>query len=82
VKYGALSNATGSVLVEWKPETTAQGSRLILHWKEKGGPPVTPSSRKGFGSRVIEHGLDALGATVQLDYLPTGLSCTMSIPII
>jgi PAS domain S-box-containing protein len=81
VKYGALSNATGSILVEWKPETTAQGSRLTLHWQEKGGPPVTPSSRKGFGSRVIEHGLDALGATVQLDYLPTGLSCTMSIPV-
>jgi PAS domain S-box-containing protein len=81
VKYGALSSATGSIHVEWKPEPTAQGSRLILHWQEKGGPPVTQSLRKGFGSRVIEHGLDALGATVHLDYLPTGLSCTMSIPV-
>lgn len=81
VKYGALSNATGSVLVEWKLETDAQGSRLNLHWTEKGGPHVTQPPRKGFGSRVIEHGLDALRATAQLDYQPAGLSCTMSIPI-
>jgi hypothetical protein len=29
---------------------------------------------------VIEHGLDALEATVNLDYLSTGLLCTMNIP--
>jgi hypothetical protein len=30
--------------------------------------------------RVIEHGVDALKATVSLDYLPAGLRCSMSIP--
>jgi two-component sensor histidine kinase len=52
-----------------------------LHWLEKDGPLVIPPSRKGFGSRVIEHGLtDELGGTVHLDYQPSGLICTMSIP--
>jgi len=81
VKYGALSNDSGSILIEWKINPTAEGRRVNLHWLEKDGPLVIPPSRKGFGSRVIEHGLtDELGGTVHLDYQPSGLICTMSIP--
>ena len=54
VKYGALSNAAGSILIEWTMETTPIGQRLLLNWKEKDGPPVTPPAHKGFGSGVIE----------------------------
>lgn len=79
VKFGALSNATGSIMVEWKTGPAPNGSRLILHWQEKAGPLVTRPSHK-VGSRVIEHGLDALNATVSLDYQPAGLRCSMSIP--
>lgn len=81
VKYGAFSNEAGSVLIEWKSESTPQGSRLILRWQEKGGPPVKAPSRKGFGSRMLEHGLaQELQGTVQLDYPPDGVICTMNIP--
>ena len=31
-KYGALSNRTGSVLIESKIKPTPDGDRLILHW--------------------------------------------------
>jgi PAS domain S-box-containing protein len=51
VKYGALSNAAGSILIEWTMETIPTGRRLLLNWKEKDGPPVTPPAHKGFGSR-------------------------------
>lgn len=81
VKYGALANGTGSILIEWKSEPGPHGSRLILLWQESDGPLVTRPTHKGFGTRVIEHGLDAVSATVTLDYLPTGLLCTMSIPV-
>ena len=81
VKYGAFANSTGSILIEWKIEPGPQGDQLILHWQEKDGPVVTPPDHEGFGSRVIAHGLDALGATVKLDYRPTGLLCGMSIPL-
>ena len=81
MKYGALSNGTGSILIEWTIEPGPQGGQIMLHWQEKDGPPVTPPRHEGFGSRVIEHGLDALNATVKLDYLPTGLHCTMRIPV-
>ena len=81
VKYGSLSNDSGSILIEWKIDPTAEGRRVNLHWLEKDGPLVTPPSRKGFGSRVIEHGLtEQLGGTVHLDYRPSGLLCTMKIP--
>jgi PAS domain S-box-containing protein len=82
VKYGAFSNGTGSILVEWKLEPGPQGRRLILHWQEKDGPLVALPSRKGFGSRVIERGLaHELEGTVNLDYQPAGLLCTMRIPV-
>jgi PAS domain S-box-containing protein len=82
VKYGALSNAVGSILIEWTMETTPAEKRLLLNWTEKGGPPVTPPAHKGFGSRVIERGLaHELEGAVHLDYRPDGLVCTMDIPL-
>lgn len=82
VKYGAFSNATGSVLIEWTCEATPEGRRLILRWQEKGGPRVEPPSRKGFGSRMIEQGLaHELQGTVELVYPPDGVVCTMNIPM-
>ena len=81
-KYGALSNAVGSILVEWTKESTAEGDRLLLHWQEKDGPFVTTPSRKGFGSRVIERSvIHELEGTLDLDFRPDGLACTMTIPI-
>src|ERR1700680_88030 len=76
------SNAAGSILIEWTMKTTPAGQRLLLNWKEKDGPPVTPPAHKGFGSRVIEHGLALeLEGTIHLDYKPDGLVWTMHIPL-
>ena len=83
VKYGAFSNATGSIAIDWNIEPGPQGNQLILRWQEKGGPLVTPPSHKGFGSQVIERGLaHDLGGTAHLDYRPSGLICTMSFPVL
>ncbi len=82
VKYGALSNAAGSILIGWTMETAPAGKRLLLSWKEKDGPPVKAPAHKGFGSRVIERGLaHELDGTVHLDYRADGLVCTMDIPL-
>lgn len=81
VKFGAFSNDAGSIVIGWSTEATPRGDRLILQWKEKDGPPVVPPSRKGFGSQVIERGLaHELEGSVQLDYEPTGVFCTIDIP--
>jgi PAS domain S-box-containing protein len=81
VKYGAFSGDTGHVGIAWTIEPGPGGNRLILRWSEENGPPVTPPSRKGFGSRVIERGLAfELGGTSELDFRPDGVICTINIP--
>lgn len=81
VKYGAFSNSTGSIALDWSIEPVKGNNRLIFRWEEKDGPPVIPPARKGFGSRVIERGLPhELGGEVKLDYRPDGLVCTIDIP--
>ncbi len=81
-KYGAFSNGSGTVSVSWKIESSQSGKRLLLHWREKDGPEVTPPTRKGFGSQVIERGLaHELQGEVHVDYPHTGLVCTINIPV-
>ena len=53
-KCGALSNATGGVDTGWST-APSNGSRLFtFRWHEKGGPPVSPATQKGFASAVLE----------------------------
>lgn len=82
VKYGALSSENGHVDIEWQIEGEDAGRRLVLHWQESGGPPVTQPKRKGLGSRLIERALAAeLGGEVRVDYASTGLMCTIIAPL-
>lgn len=81
-KYGALSNGTGRLLVQWTLVSEPPPDRLVLSWQESAGPPVTPPTRKGFGSQVLGRGLALeIGAEVGLDYQPSGLQCTIDIPL-
>ena len=81
VKYGAFSNEAGSILLAWIIKAAPGGDRLILRWQEKDGPPVTPPTRKGFGTRMIERGLPhELEGTVTLDYRLNGVVCTINMP--
>jgi two-component sensor histidine kinase len=80
VKYGALSNQSGRVSVEWKLTQTVNPHRLMLHWKERGGPPVVEPARKGFGSRLIEQTLGETGGR-QLIFDPRGLEYLVEIDL-
>jgi two-component sensor histidine kinase len=81
-KHGALSTDAGRVSLTWQVEPFSKGSRIQLHWKESGGPPVAPPGRKGFGSRLIERGLaQELNGEVCLVYDPTGVSCQIAMPL-
>ena len=87
LKYGALSNETGTVAVSWglsSTDGTSSGTklRLGLRWEETGGPPVTTPTRRGFGSRMIERGLaNELNGEVLLSYEPAGVVCTVDMPL-
>jgi two-component sensor histidine kinase/integral membrane sensor domain MASE1 len=79
-KYGALSVAAGRVSLAWSVKRDGDdGIELALTWREAQGPKVTPPSRKGFGSRLLERGLAAeLNGTGVVDYRPDGLVCAMT----
>jgi two-component sensor histidine kinase len=80
-KYGALSNAAGTVHVGWTIDPDSQ--MLSLRWEERGGPPVSPPQHRGFGLRLIEHGLGReISGAVQLVFAPGGLVCewVMNLP--
>lgn len=80
-KYGALSNASGQVSVDWKP-VDRDPKTLRLTWTEIGGPPVQPPRQRGFGSRLIEEAFpQQLQGKVSLAYNPEGVSCTLEFPI-
>jgi len=77
-KYGALADSTGQVEVVWKLD---QGSTLTIDWKESGGPPVQPPSRRGFGTTIIERSVpfDLRGdAEIRFDLL--GVQARFVIP--
>jgi len=82
VKYGALSDGAGRVILNWDVVDGARPERLWVRWEELGGPPVAPPQRKGFGSRMIERALAAeLDGTAEIDYRPRGLVCTVEAPL-
>ncbi|MDB5432653.1 MAG: hypothetical protein JWP35_3769 [Caulobacter sp.] len=51
VKYGALSVESGRVEVAWQ---VGDNGGFALDWKETGGPSVSPPTRRGFGSILLE----------------------------
>ncbi|HUG63522.1 MAG TPA: HWE histidine kinase domain-containing protein [Methylomirabilota bacterium] len=83
-KYGALSNETGIVRVDWGPVDSGLDAPMFeIAWTESGGPPaVAPlPSRKGFGSVMIERLVPrAIDGAAELTYNPGGLVWRLRFP--
>lgn len=76
-KYGALSDG-GSVSLTWQVE--GDGS-LTIRWREAGGPPVSPPTRKGFGSTIIEQSIPYdLGGRAETTYPKAGFEAEFWVP--
>jgi two-component sensor histidine kinase len=78
-KYGALTTANGSIAVEWD---IADEGVAVIHWREAGGPPVSEPTSRGFGRDLIEKVVaHELGSQVNLEFKPTGVECTLHVPV-
>ena len=83
VRHGALSTAEGAVEVSWTLPPQGDGARLSLVWRERGGPPVVRPSRRGFGMRLIERGLNhELGGSARLNFESGGIVCEIEFPLV
>jgi two-component sensor histidine kinase/CHASE3 domain sensor protein len=82
-KYGALSVPCGRVRVSWRTWFDEDGiEQCRLHWEERGGPPVSPPARRGFGQVVIERTVArAVSGRVTLTYPPGGVQWTLEFPL-
>ena len=82
MKYGSLSVPAGIVRLAWRVEGRHQKRRLVLDWKESGGPAVTPPDREGFGSILIRRSLaKVLSSQVKHDFAPDGVIAEISMPL-
>jgi PAS domain S-box-containing protein len=81
MKYGALSNGEGRVTLDWD-WTEETPRRLEIRWREQDGPAVTPPSRSGFGSVLLQRSLKGdLNADVSLEFNRAGLVCVIYAPL-
>ena len=76
LKYGALSTDAGTVEITWSP---GQDRTTSISWVEVGGPPVTPPSRRGYGTRFIERALRGRMGGAALSFETTGLRAVLTL---
>jgi two-component sensor histidine kinase len=88
LKHGSLSVLKGTVEISWQlagktaDPVTGDKDHLKLIWKEAGGPSVSGDDESGFGRMLLERVVgQALGGTVNLEFAPAGLVCTMILPL-
>jgi two-component sensor histidine kinase len=83
LKYGALSVPQGRVEVSWSVDAEHGPRKLHVEWIERGGPPVTPPTRRGFGSTLLQRVLTAQAqAEIAMDFDPQGLRFRMIAPLV
>jgi len=81
-KHGALSVESGRIAVHWSVDMAAAERRLVLTWRETGGPPAAIEPRSGFGRRLLETGARReLGGVSSLAFEDEGVCFTLEAPL-
>ena len=81
VKYGAFSNDTGRVTIAWSAEPEDGVRTFRFTWIERGGPTVTPPTRRGFGTKLIQMATAAeFDGDSHIDYAPAGMRWSLRAP--
>ena len=71
--HGAFSVPSGKVQIHWGLAEMDGEPAFELRFTESGGPPVSPPTTRGFGSRLLQGGLSGCASRAWLDYQPEGL---------
>ena len=79
VKYGALSEPNGAILIRWE----TQGENLLLGWEETGGPAILGAPKsQGFGTFLTERSIiSQLRGKIDYDWRQNGLKLRMTVPL-
>jgi two-component system CheB/CheR fusion protein len=82
VKHGALSTPVGEVAIRWSVEEKGDEPRFSFSWRESGGPQVTPPTRKGFGTTLLNSAIGGADAAPQIEYNSKGVHYTLEAPLL
>ncbi|WP_127751869.1 MULTISPECIES: sensor histidine kinase [unclassified Devosia] len=76
LKYGALSVEAGMLDISG----SSTDKEVTLAWTERGGPPVSPPSREGYGSQLIRRSVAGqLGGAIHIDWSEEGIIVTITL---
>lgn len=82
VRHGALSDDRGEVEVAISDMQINGQKGFCIDWIETGGPCVEEPDQKGFGSILINRGLDkVIGSQIQMKYLTSGMHTIIKVPL-
>jgi two-component sensor histidine kinase len=73
-KHGSLTTESGTVSVCWSIDTSSTEPTIVFQWQERGGPPVTPPKRKGFGTVLLERAVPTSDTPPRFDYSREGFT--------
>ena len=77
VKYGALCDSTGKLDVN----ITCDEGGMKVRWRERGGPPVKPPTRRGFGSTIVEKSIPfEMNGSADIEFKLGGVEAEFWIP--
>ncbi|MDY7097257.1 MAG: HWE histidine kinase domain-containing protein [Pseudomonadota bacterium] len=77
-KYGSLCDRSGSLSVHVSRNPFGD---LQIAWRESGGPPVKPPTRRGFGSTIIERSIPfELKGETDVRFKLSGLEADFLVP--
>ena len=77
LKYGALSRTGGWVSLGW----TINDRILCLEWIEHGGPKPNECGGKGFGTTLLQTGMQRFNGSVEMNFDPSGLRVSLSLKL-
>jgi PAS domain S-box-containing protein len=78
-KHGALATSGGGVSVGWSVDEPTGSLRLV--WEETGGSSVSAPKTPGFGSTMMRASAAQVDGSLDCEWLPAGLRCTLSMPL-
>jgi two-component sensor histidine kinase len=76
-KYGSLSVPDGRVSIK----SRITDALLELEWQERGGPPVRPPQKEGFGLRLLSRALTQFGGGTEILFGSAGVICKLKVTL-
>ena len=82
IKHGALSRPEGQIAIQWTIEGVGSEAKFQFQWRELGGPPVVPTTHRGFGRILIEKAVEQeFGRPPMIRFTPEGLIYEITAPL-